>query len=124
LRLLIALFALMLAIALATLWFWRRSTGPSPCESREVAHSSSPDGRARVDVFEVRCPGAISTHVALRSQSEPAQARGDVFVALGKAPVQVLWNGDSELVIESPAGRVLLEETRWRDVSVRVRRLP
>ena len=123
-RLLVALFALMLAIGFATLWLWRRSTAPSPCESREVAHSSSPDGRARADVFEVRCPGAVSTHVALRAEGAPAQARGDVFIALGNAPVRVLWSGDRELVIESPAGRVLVEETRWRNVSVRVRRLP
>jgi hypothetical protein len=124
LRLLVALFALMLAIGFATLWFWRRSTGPSPCESREVANSGSPDGRSRADVFEVRCPGAVSTHVALRSQSEPAQARADVFIALGNAPVRVLWNGGRELLIESPAARILVEETRWRNVSVRVRRLP
>jgi hypothetical protein len=122
LKLLAGLFALMLAIGLASLWFWRSSREPSPCESHEMARSLAPDGRVRADVFEVRCPGAVTTHVALLPADRPVEARSDVFVGLGAVPVRVFWNGERELRIESPAERVLVEETRWRDVQVRILR--
>jgi len=122
LKLLVGLFALMLAVGLATLWLWRRSREPSPCESHEIAEYRAPGGRAQADVFEVRCPGAITTHVALRPAERPTEARGDVFVGLGSVPVRVFWDGERELRIESPAERLLVEETRWREVRVRIRR--
>jgi hypothetical protein len=51
------------------------------------------------------------------------QARGDVFIAAGRVPAKLLWNGAGELVIETPAPRLLVEETHWRHVGVRVRRV-
>ncbi len=123
-RLLVALFALMLAVGVCTilLWRWNRTRELSPCEAREVAEAASPSGRARAEVFEVHCPGAVTTHVALRQAGQPAEARADVFVGMGAVRVRVVWNGDREIRIESPAARFLVEETRWREVSVRILR--
>jgi len=123
LKLLAGLFALMFAVGLASFWLWRRSQGePSPCASREIAQSRAPDGRSRADVFEVVCPGSVTTHVALLLAERPTEARADVFVALGSVPVRVVWSGEREVRIESPAERLLVEETRWREISVRILR--
>src|SRR5207248_11793469 len=46
LKLLAALFALMLAVGLVTLWLWRRSPEPEPCQSRTVDQSRSPADRS------------------------------------------------------------------------------
>jgi len=124
LKLLVALFALMLAIGLASLWLWRRSPADAPCASRDLAQARSPDGRTQADVFEVRCGNSLATHVALRPAGAPEAARGDVFIAAGTAPVRLTWNGPGELVLESPAKRVLVEETRWRTTSIRILRSP
>jgi len=35
-----------------------------------------------------------------------------------------VWTDERELVVESSAGRVLAEETRWRNVGIRTRRAP
>ncbi len=121
-KLLVGLFALMVAIGLATLWLWRQSQSrePSPCESHEIERSLAPGGRVRADVFEVRCPGATTTHVALLFAQRPSGARSDVFIGLGSVPVRVSWTGEHELRIESTAERRLVEESRWRDISVRI----
>ena len=122
-KLVLSLFALMLAIGFTTLWVWRRAPVAEPCASRDVAQSRSPDQRTQADVFEVRCGQTVATHVALRPAGAPEQARGDVFVAPGTVPVRLLWSGAEELAVESPAERVFVEETRWRHVAVRVRRV-
>ena len=44
-------------------------------------------------------------------------------IAAGRAPVKVEWNDARELVVETAAERVLVEETSWRSVGVRVRRV-
>ena len=123
-RLLLGLSALMLAIGFATLWFWRSAPSPPDCESRDLGQSRSPDGRSQADVFEVRCGRTVATHVALRPSGSPLEARFDVFIAGGSVPVRAVWTGDRELVVESSAGRVLAEETRWRKVGIRIRRAP
>jgi hypothetical protein len=122
LKLLLALLALMLAAGLASFWLWRRAPVPAPCPSREIARSRSPDNRAQADVFEVRCGDTAATHVALRLAGAPEQARADVFVAPGSVPVRLVWTGPRELLVQSGAERVYVEETRWRDVAIRVRR--
>ena len=122
-RLVLGLFAIMLAIGFATLWYWKRQPAEPPCDAREIAQTRSPDGRVSADVFAVTCGGSIATHVALRPASAPAKARGDVFVAAGEVPVRVIWNDAREVVLESPAQRVLVEETSWRNVGVRLRRV-
>jgi len=124
LRLLLGLSALMLAIGFATLWFWRSAPAPAECESRDIGQSRSPDGRSQADVFEVRCGRTVATHVALRPAGSPLEARFDVFIAGGSVPVRAVWTGERELLVESSAGRVLAEESRWRDVGIRVRRRP
>ncbi|MGZ6123338.1 MAG: hypothetical protein ACXWLR_00155 [Myxococcales bacterium] len=121
-KLLLALFALMLGIGLASLWLWRRAPVPVPCASREIAHSRSPDDRAQADVFEMRCGESTATHVALRLAGAPEQSRGDVFIAKGTVPVHLVWNGSAELAVDSPATRVFVVETRWRNVTIRIRR--
>ena len=119
----LALFALMLAIGLATLWIWRLSPAQAPCEAKDILQARSPDGRLQADVFEVRCGDSLTTHVALRPAAAPLEARGDVFIGAGTVPVRAEWNGARELAVEAPgAARVLAEETRWRDVQVRLRR--
>lgn len=123
-KLVLALFALMLAIGFATLWVWRHAEPTEPCASRDVAQSRSPDQRTQADVFEVRCGSTVATHVALRPAGASDAARGDVFIAPGTVAVRLVWNGPGELSVESPAPRVFVEETRWRDISIRVRRLP
>jgi len=124
LRLLLGLSALMLAIGFATLWFWRSAPAPAECESRDIEQSRSPDGRSQADVFEVRCGRTVATHVALRPVGSSLEARFDVFIAGGSVPVRAVWSGERELLVESSAGRVLAEESRWRDVGIRIRRRP
>ena len=122
-KLVLSLFALMLAIGFTTLLVWRHAPVAEPCASRDVAQSLSPDQRTQADVFEVRCGSTVATHVALRPAGAPEQARGDVFVAPASVPLRVVWNGSAELAVESSAERVFVAETRWRGVAVRVRRV-
>lgn len=122
-RLALGLFALMLAIGGISFWAWRAGPEGTPCQDVEVSGSRSPDGRTQADVFEKRCGDSVATHVALRPLSAPLLARGDVFIAAGRVRVLLSWNERGELVVESPARRVLVEETHWRKVSVRVRRV-
>jgi hypothetical protein len=124
LKLVLLLFALVLATGLATFWVWRRAPVPEPCATRGIARSPSPDDRALAEVLEVRCGSSVATHVALRPTGAPEQARGDVFIAEGAVPVQLVWNGSAELGVKSPAIRVLVAETRWRNVAIRIRRAP
>ena len=117
------LFALMLLICAVSFWAWRAAPETSPCQDVEVAQSRAPDGRALADVFEKRCGDSVATHVALRLQAAPRQARSDVFVAAGRVRVRLVWNSDRELVVESPARQILVEQASWRNVLVRLRRV-
>jgi hypothetical protein len=124
LKLLAGLFALMLATALATLWFSRRAPDPTTCDTRDLAQSVSPDRQAQADLFEVRCGDSLTTHVALRAPLAPVYSRSDVFVAVGALPMRLAWPGPRELAIESPQARVLVAETRWRSIGVKIRQGP
>jgi hypothetical protein len=117
------LLLLMLAIGAVSFWAWRAAPESSPCQEAEISRSRSPDGRSQADLFEVRCGDSVATHVALRPPAAPLKARGDVFIAAGQVKARLLWNDAGELVIETPAPRVLVEETHWRNVGVRVRRV-
>jgi hypothetical protein len=121
LKLLVGLFALMLAIGLAALVLWRRSPEPLSCESRNLTHSRSPDGRSEAEVFELHCGSSITTHVTLRPSMSAPRSRADIFVAQGTVPVQVTWTSPRDLLVESSSARVLVSETRWRDVTVKLR---
>ena len=120
-KLLAGLFALMLATALATFWFSRRAADEVACDTRDLAQSVSPDQQAQADLFEVRCGDSLTTHVALRAPLAPAYSRSDVFVAIGSLALRLAWPGPRELVIESPQARVLVAETRWRAIGVKIR---
>lgn len=120
-KLVFGLSALMLAIGAATLLFWRAQPDAEPCAAKEIAQSRSPDGRTQADVFELRCGTSVDTHVALRAASAPLRARSDVFIAAGSAPVQATWTDSRELVVRSSAARVLVQETSWHDIAIRVR---
>ena len=120
-KLALGLFGLMLLIGGVSFWAWRASPDQKPCDVVERPASRSPGGRTEADVFEQRCGDSVATHVALRPAGAPVQARGDVFIAAGSVRVALVWRDDRELVIESPAKRVLVEESSWRDVGVRVR---
>jgi hypothetical protein len=122
-RLFLGLLATMLAVGAISFWAWRAAPEAQPCQDRAVEQSRSPDGRTLADVFEKRCGDSVSTHVALRPSAAPREARVDVFIAAGGVPVHPSWNGGRELVLESPARRVLVEEPSWRGVLVRVRRI-
>jgi hypothetical protein len=112
----------MVATALVTLWIWRRSPPESPCDAREITRVSSPDGSMQADMFELVCGESVTTHVALHPASSSSSARSDVFIAAGRVPVRISWPDPRELTVESDAPRILVMETRWRDVSVRIRR--
>jgi hypothetical protein len=120
-KLVAALAAVMLAIGAATLVYWRSQPEAEPCDTKEIAQSRSPDGRTQADVFELRCGSSVSTHLALRAASAPLRARSDVFIAAGSAPVQAIWDDSRALVVQSPAARVLVQETSWRDITIRLR---
>ena len=120
-KLLAGLFALMLSTALATFWLSRRAPDEAACDSRDLAQSVSPDQGAQADLFEVRCGELLTTHVALRAPLAPAYSRSDVFVAIGSLPLRMTWPGPRELAIESPQARVLVAETRWRAIGVKIR---
>jgi hypothetical protein len=116
----LGLAALMLAVGFTTLLIWR-NVKEEPCAERAVSQSLSPDRRALAEVVEVNCASVVATHVSVRAAQGGAQSRRDVFVAAGVAPVTLVWEGTRELVVESPATHVVLQETSWHDVGVRVR---
>jgi hypothetical protein len=111
----------MLLVGAVCFWAWRAAPVVQPCTDVEVSSSTSP--RALADVFERRCGDSVSTHVALRPLQAPRPARADVFVAAGSVRVRLSWSEAGDLVVESPARRVMVEETHWRSVGVRVRRV-
>jgi hypothetical protein len=115
------LLALMLAVGAVSFWAWRAAPVPSPCQDVEVVQSHSPDGRTLAEVYEKRCGDSVSTHVALRNSGSALLSRGDVFIAAGRIPARVLWNSDREAVIESPARHVLVQESSWHNIGVRIR---
>lgn len=122
-KLVVGLFALMLAVGAASFWTWRTAPLLPSCTDAALAFARSVDGRVEADLFEKRCGDSVTTHVALRPASARPQSHADVFVAAGSVRVRLSWNDAGELVIESPARRVLLEESSWRKVGIRLRRV-
>jgi hypothetical protein len=122
-RLALGLLALMLAIAGVSFWAWRASPAVAPCANRDVSAATSPDGKTLGEVFEQRCGASVATHVALRPAGSNPLMRSDVFIAAGTPAVRLLWNDAHEVVVESPAEHVLVEESGWRNVRVRLRRV-
>lgn len=119
-KLLLALFAALLAIGAISFWFWRAAPAVSPCEERVLSEAASPDARFIAAAYQRRCAESVTTHVALRPAGSSFKPRGDVFVAAGLARVALRWPEERQLVLESPAERILVQETSWRSVAVRV----
>ncbi|HEX9579200.1 MAG TPA: hypothetical protein VF993_15710 [Myxococcales bacterium] len=119
-KLLLALFAAMLAIGAVSFWFWRAAPAIAPCEERVLSEATSPDARFVAAAYQRRCAESVTTHVALRPAGSSFKPRGDVFVAAGLARVALRWPEERQLVVESPAERILVQETSWRSVAVRV----
>jgi len=120
-KLFLALLGSMLAIGALSFWAWRTAPAAAPCEVVDIATVRSPDGRVQADVFDQRCGDSVATHVALRPSGSPVQARGDVFIAAGSVHAVPVWRDNHELVVESPARHVLVQETSWRNVGIRLR---
>jgi hypothetical protein len=117
LKLLVALFVLMIAIAAAGFFVWRSSPEAKPCSARVVQQQLSPDGATLAESLEVQCEKSLTTHVTLRAAKAPDAARSDVWVAAGAQPVELKWAGQRELQIAAKV-RALVSETSWRNVSV------
>ena len=120
-KLFLALLGSMLAIGGVAFWIYRASPAVKPCDVIERASSVSPDRKVQADVYDQRCGDSVATHVGLRPVGSPVQARGDVFIAAGSVKVSPIWHEDRELIVESRAQRVLVQETSWRNIGVRVR---
>jgi hypothetical protein len=122
-KLVLALFATMLAIGAVSFWFWRAAPPVSPCENRVLSEAASPDARFMAAAYERRCAQSVTTHVAMRPFGALFKPQADVFVAAGLTPVALRWPEGRQLVVETPAARVLVEESSWRGVKVRVVRV-
>ena len=119
-KLAIGLLGLMLLIGGVSFVAWRSGASGPPCALVDRSVTVSPDGKTQADVYEQRCGDSVATHVALRPVGSAVPARGDVFIAAGSVRVTPMWRADRELVLESPARRVLASETSWRKVGVRL----
>ncbi|HUJ25898.1 MAG TPA: hypothetical protein VLW85_07770 [Myxococcales bacterium] len=122
-KLALALFALMLAIAGVSFFAWRAAPVPAPCVNRDVSSSTAPDGKSLAEVFTQQCGEHVATHVSLRPAGSAVPMRSDVIIFADTPPVALLWNDEHELVVQSPAERVLVEESGWRNVRVQLRRV-
>ncbi len=119
-KLAVGLLGLMLLIGGVSFVAWRMGPSGPPCAVLERSSVVSPDEKTQADVYEQRCGDSVATHVALRPVKAPVQARGDVFIAAGSVRATPVWRSSREVVVESPARRVLASETSWRNVGVRV----
>jgi hypothetical protein len=119
-KLVLALFATMLAIGAVSFWLWRAAPPVAPCDNRVLSEAASPDARFMAAAYERRCSQSVTTHVALRPFKASFKPQGDVFVAAGLERIALRWPEERQLVVESPAQRVLVQETSWRGVAVRV----
>jgi hypothetical protein len=122
-KLLLALFGAMAAVGAVSFWLWRAAPPVAPCDTRVVSEARSPDARFVAAAYESRCGESVTTHVALRPAAAAFKPRGDVFVVPGQPRVALRWPQEREVVIESPAQRVLVEESSWRGVTVRIVRV-
>jgi hypothetical protein len=122
-KLFLLLLGTMLAIGGVSFWFWRAAPPVAPCDNRLLSEARSPDARFVAAAYERRCAQSVTTHVSLRRSAAAFRPQGDVFVAAGQAKVALRWPEERQLVVESPAQKVLVEETSWRSVAVRVVRV-
>lgn len=119
-KLVLGLLALMLAVGAVSFWAWRASPVPEPCHDTELSQSRSPGGKTLADVYEKHCGDSVTTHVGLRRDGSNVRSRSDVFIAAGRVAARVSWNSDREALVESPPARILVQESSWKNVAVRV----
>ncbi len=119
-KLVAALFGLMLAIAAVAGFVFFRSA-PGDCDDRAIEEARSPDGRVGAMVYQRRCGDERTTRVKLWLVGDP-RTPSDVWVIGGAAAPHVRFSDARLLVVEEPSGlRPLLLESAWRDVTVSTR---
>ena len=119
-KLVAALFGLMLAIAAVAGFVFLRSA-PDDCDDRALEQALSPDGRVGAMVYQRRCGGERTTRVKLWLVGDP-RTPSDVWAVAGAATPQVHFSGARAVTVEAPAGtRPLLQEASWRDVTITAR---
>ena len=117
-KLVVALFGLMLAIAAVTGFVFLREK-PSDCDDLPLEETRSPDGRVGARVYERRCGGERTTRVKLWLVGNP-RTPSDIWVVAGAAAPHVHFSDARSLVVEEPAGlRPLLREGAWREVTIK-----
>lgn len=124
-KLVAALFALMLAIGLAS-WLVLRAAPDGGCHDRLLEDVRSPNGRNVAALFAHRCGSAPeAVQVALRQAGSPfaPDERSTVFATRSKDPVQVRWRDGQTLVVESTSESLIEPRTEWRNVAVVLRRI-
>lgn len=120
-----ALFLLMLAIAFASYLVLRAAPGGG-CRDRLIEEVPSPNGRNVAALFAHRCGSAPeAVQVSLRQAGNPfaPDERSTVFAARSADPVKVEWRDGQTLVVESTARSLLEPRTEWRNVAVVLRRI-
>lgn|GEM_PF-1325221 len=124
-KLLLGLFALMLAVGLLAFLASRVAPSGPECKDRVLAESRSPEDRFIATSFERTCGAQVATAVGLRLSEGPftGAEKDTVFVAPGQVAVRLLWREELQFVIESKAQAVAREESSWRKVQVTLRRL-
>ena len=124
-KLFLGLLALMLAVGGLALIASRLGPEGPECINRVLSEARSPGGKFLATSFERTCGSQVATAVGMRLAEGPfIGAEADtVFVAPGRVPVRLLWREELQLTIESPARTVAREESSWRKVQVKLRRL-
>jgi hypothetical protein len=119
-KLLAALFGLMLAIAGVAGFVFLRSA-PSDCDDRALEETRSPDGRVGAMVYQRRCGDERTTRVKLWVIGNE-RTSGDVWAVAGGAAPHARFSGARALLIEAPPGaRPLLREESFRGVEISIR---
>lgn len=124
-KLVAALLALMLGIALAS-YLVLRAAPEGGCRDRLIEDVPSPNGRNVAALFAHRCGSAPeAVQVSLRQAGSPfaPDERSTVFAARSQDPVRVAWRDGQTLVVESSAQNLLEPRSEWRNVAVVLRRI-
>ena len=124
-KLVLALFLIMLAVAGASFLVFRAAPGGG-CSDRVLEEVVSPDGRSVAARFAHRCGSArAAIQVALRPAGSPfaPDERATVFATRGAAPVRLAWRDAGTLVVESASASLIDPRPEWRRVRIIVRRL-
>jgi hypothetical protein len=124
-KLVAALFLIMLAIGGATFLVFRAAPGGG-CQDLLIEEVTSPNGRNVAARFAHRCGRApTATQVALRPAGTPfaPDERSTVFATRDPAPVQLRWRDGQTLVVESSSDSLIAPRTEWRNVAIVLRRI-